>query len=104
MGMMAGQMIIAHNGNRIQTLKGKLTQNVSIGFGLVRMYKGGTFDIERRRVGEDHWQITETHVHIGGHALLFKNIGQHEDELKTNWKPSPDNTLEEAARTLNAQP
>jgi hypothetical protein len=104
MGTMAGQMLIAHDGNRIQTLKGQLTQTVNIGFGLVRMYKGGTFDVERRQVGGGHWQITETHVHIGGHALLFKNIGQHEDEVKTNWKPSTDNTLEEAARTLNAHP
>jgi hypothetical protein len=104
MSMMAGQMLIAHDGNRIQTLKGQLTQTVNIGFGLVRMYRGGTFDIERRQVGGGHWQITETHVHIGGHALLFKNIGQHEDEVKTNWKPSTDNTLEEAAHTLNAQP
>jgi len=104
MGMMAGQMLIAHDGNRIQTLRGQLTQTVNIGFGLVRMYRGGTFDIERRQVGGGHWQITETHVHIGGHALFFKSIGTQEDEVKTNWKPSTDNTLQEAAHTLNAQP
>jgi predicted metalloprotease with PDZ domain len=66
------------------------------------MYKGGTFDIERRQVGSGHWQITETHVHIGGHALFFKSIGTQEDEVKTDWKPSPDETLIEAARTLGA--
>ena len=104
MSMMAGQVLIARDGNRIQTLKGQLTENVNIGFGLVRMYKGGTFDIERRQVGGGHWQITETHVHIGGHALFFKTIGTQEDEVKTDWKPSPDNTLEEAAHTLDAQP
>jgi hypothetical protein len=104
MGMMAGQVLIARDGNRIRTLKGQLTENVSIGFGLVRMYKSGTFDIERRLVGGGHWQITETHVHIGGHALFFKSIGTQEDEMKTDWKPSPANTLEEAARILSAQP
>ena len=104
MGMMAGQMIIARDGNRIRTLRGQLTENVSIGFGLVKMYKGGTFQIERRQVGGGHWQITETHVHIGGHALLFKNIGQQEDEVKTEWKPSPATNLEEAAHTLGVQP
>lgn len=102
MGMMTGQVLIARDGNRIRTLKGRLTQNVNIGFGLVRMYKGGTFDIERRQVGGGHWQITETHVHIGGHALFFKSIGTQEDEVKTNWKPSTDNTLEEAAHALDA--
>ena len=100
MGMMAGQVLIARDGNRIRTLKGQLTENVNIGFGLVRMYKGGTFDIERRQVGGGHWQITETHVHIGGHALFFKSIGTQEDEEKTEWKPSPADTLIDAARIL----
>ncbi len=104
MGAMAGQMVIARNGNRIRTLRGTLSYNILIGFGLLaKMYKGGTFDVERRLVGEEHWQITETHVHIDGHALLFHDIGQQEDEVKTDWKPSTDDTLEEAARTLNAQ-
>jgi hypothetical protein len=104
MGAMAGEMVIARNGNRIRTLRGKLTYNILIGFGLLaKMYKGGTFDVERRLVGENHWQITETHVHIGGHALLFHDIGQQEDAVKTDWKPSTDETLEAAARTLNGQ-
>jgi len=104
MGAMAGEMVIARNGNRIRTLRGQLSYNVLIGFGLLaKMFKGGTFDVERRLVGEDHWQITETHVHIGGHALLFHSIGQQEDEVKTDWKPSQDDTLDQAARTLNAQ-
>ena len=104
MGAMAGEMVIARNGNRIQTLRGRLSYNILLGFGLLaKMYKGGTFDVERRLVGEGHWQITETHVHIGGHALLFHTIGQQEDEVKTDWKPSGDDTLEAAARTLNAQ-
>jgi hypothetical protein len=104
MGAMTGEMVIARNGNRIRTLRGQLSYNVLIGFGLLaKMFKGGTFDVERRLVGEDHWQITETHVHIGGHALLFHSIGQQEDEVKTEWKPSHDDTLEAAARTLNAQ-
>jgi hypothetical protein len=104
MGAMVGEMVIARNGNRIRTLRGELSYNVLIGFGiLAKMFKGGTFDVERRLVGENHWQITETHVHIGGHALLFHSIGQQEDEVKTDWKPSQDDTLEAAARTLNAQ-
>ena len=104
MGEMTGEMVVARDGNRIRTLRGHLTSNVLIGFGiLAKLYKGGTFDVERRQVGGGHWQITETHVHIGGHALLFKNIGQQEDDVKTDWKPSTDETLEEAARTLDAE-
>lgn len=103
MGAMAGQMIVVRNGNRIRTLRGQLTTDVLIGYGfLARLYKGGTFDVERREVGGGHWQITQTNVHIGGHALLFKNIGQQEDDWKTDWKPSPATTLDAAARILDA--
>jgi hypothetical protein len=100
MGTMAGEMVIAKNGNRIRTLRGKLVEDVKIAFGLIgRMNQGGTFDIERREIAPGIWQITETHVHIGGHAL-FKTIGQQEDEVKTGWKPSPAHNLQEAEDLL----
>jgi len=101
MGAMAGTMIVMHKGNHIHTFRGTLTDNILIGFGLVgRLYKGGTFDIERREVGQGLWEITETHVHIGGHVLFFKTIGQQEDEVKTDWKPSPAQSLKEAEQIL----
>ena len=102
MGIMGGQMIIARNGNRIRTLKGALTQDVKFGWGIFgRLYAGGTFDIERREVSPGHWQITESNVHIGGHALIFKTIGQQEDESKSDWKPSTAKTLREAEEQLH---
>ncbi|MGA7158400.1 MAG: hypothetical protein WBY53_16250 [Acidobacteriaceae bacterium] len=104
MSAMSGEMVIARDGNRIRSLHGTLTHNVLIGFGLLaKLFAGGTFDVERRIVGDGRWQITETHVHIGGHALLFKTIGQQEDDVKTEWKPSPDDTLEQAGHTLESE-
>jgi hypothetical protein len=101
MSMMAGQVIVARNGNRIRSLHGSLTQDVKFGYGLFgRLKAGGTFDIERRQIAPGIWQITESHVHIGGHALLFKNIGQQDDEVKTDFKPSPAHTLREAEEIL----
>jgi hypothetical protein len=103
MGIMAGQMIVSKESHRIRTLRGALTDDVLIGFGILgKLNRGGTFDIERRMVGDGRWQITETHVHIGGHALLFHNIGQQEDDVKTEWKPSTAHTLQEAEQQLNA--
>ncbi len=103
MGAMEGEVLIARDGNRIRTLRGELSTDVLIGWGILgKLNKGGTFDVERRLVGGGHWQITQTNVHIGGHALLFKNIGQQEDEQKTDWRPSSADTLEQAARILNA--
>lgn len=104
MGIMEGEMLISKDGHRIRTLKGKLSDDVRIGWGILgRLDRGGTFDIERRMVGDGYWQITATHVHIGGHALLFKTIGQQEDDVKTDWKPSTAKTLEEAAQQLGVQ-
>jgi hypothetical protein len=104
MGQMGGQVVIARQGNRIRTLRGSLTDDVNIGWGLVKLNRGGTFDVERRQVGGGHWQITETHVHILGHALLFHSISQQEDEVKTEWHPSTAPTLADAARELHATP
>ena len=101
MGTMAGQMIISTDGYRIRTLRGTLTDDIRIGFGILgKLDRGGTFDVERRMVGNDHWQITETHVHIGGHALIFHTIGQQEDDVKTDWRPSTAHTLQEAEHQL----
>ena len=103
MGTMAGEMVIAKGDNRIRTLRGALTEDVKFAFGIFgKLRQGGTFDIERREIAPHIWQITESRVHIGGRALLFKNIGQQEDEIKSDWKPSTAKTLEEAAKQLGA--
>lgn len=102
MSTMAGTMVVMKNGHHIRTFRGSLTEDFRIGFGLLgKLYKGGTFDIERREVGSGYWEITETHVHIGGHVLFFKTIGQQQDEVKSDWKPSPAQNLAEAERILS---
>jgi hypothetical protein len=104
MGIMAGQLIVSKGNHRIRTLRGRLTDDIRIGWGILgKLDRGGTFDVERRVVGDGRWQITETHVHIGGHALLFHTIGQQEDDVKTDWKPSTANTLQQAGQQLSAQ-
>ena len=103
MGGMTGSMVVNKEGHRIRSFKGRLENDVTIGFGLLaRLKTGSTFDIERRLVGEGFWEITETHVHINGHALFFKTIGTQEDEVKSHFTPVPaKTTLEEALAMLN---
>ena len=104
MGTMEGELIISKEGHRIHTLRGTLTDDILIGWGILgKLNRGGTFDVERRVVGDGRWQITETHVHIGGHALLFHTIGQQEDDVKTEWKPSTAQTLQQAAAQLTGE-
>ena len=101
LSVMAGQMLVSHDGNRIASLRGTLTDDVKFGFGLFgKIDKGGTFNVERRQLAPGRWQITETHVHIGGRALLFKTIGQQEDEVKTEWHVSTAPDLRSALQQL----
>jgi hypothetical protein len=73
--------------------------DVTIGWGLLgRLHEGGTFRVEGRQVAPELWQITETHVHIEGRVLFFKNIGQQQDEVQTEFTQVPSGTtLEQAA-------
>jgi hypothetical protein len=102
MSAMSGRLVISKPGHRIKTFTGRLMEDVTMGFGIfARIKAGSTFDVERREVAPGLWQITETHVHIGGHALFFKTIGQQQDELNTDFTPvPPDTTLEQAVAML----
>jgi len=103
MSKMTGEMVLTKKDEHIYSLRGRLTEDVFLGFGLVRLKSGGSFDFERRDVGGAHWQVVESHVHIDGHALLLKTISQQEDEWKSEFKPSPANNLTEAARILQTE-
>lgn len=99
---MEGEMDVDKTQLRIATIKGKLMQDVKFFGGLLgELDAGGTFDVERRETGSGIWQITETHVHIQGHALIFKTISEQEDDVKSDFKELPANiTLQEAKNDL----
>jgi hypothetical protein len=103
---MAGEIAVSKQQNRIASIKGKLIHDVTFGWGLFgRMNQGGTFNVERRELSPGIWQITESHIHIDGHVLLFKTISEQEDEVKTDFRPTPPNTsLAQAATILKAEP
>lgn len=102
---MEGDMAVDTNQLRIASLKGRLIHDVKIFGGFVgSLYAGGTFDVERRETGHQIWQITETHVHIQGHVLIFKNISEQEDDVKTNFKQLTNNpSMQQVAGELLAQ-
>ena len=99
---MAGEVVVSKPQNRIQSIKGKLIRDVKFGYGLFgRMEQGGTFNVERREISPRVWVITESHVHINGHVLLFHAIHEQEDEIKAEFRPTPPaTTLEQAANLL----
>ena len=99
---MEGEMVIDRDQHRIMTLKGHLIHDVKIGYGLLGdLEAGGTFDVERRELSPKVWQITETHVHIQGHALIFKTISEQEDDVKTHFQQLTASTsLQQAQNDL----
>jgi hypothetical protein len=99
---MEGDMEVETTQHRITSLRGRLVHDVRFCGGLCgSLSSGGTFDVERRRTGPSVWQIVETHVHIHGTALLFKNISQEEDDQKSDFRPLPgDISLEQAEAEL----
>ena len=105
MSTMGGQLVIDRAQKRIRSIRGKLTKDVEIGYGLLgKLRQGGTFDVERRELEPGLWQITETHVHIDGRALLFKTIGQQQDEVNSNYRRVPDGTTLEQAVLMLSEP
>lgn len=104
LAVLAGDLTVDKAQHRIVSIRGALTEDVTIGFGMLgRIRQGGTFDVERRQVAPTLWQITETHVHIDGKALFFKTIGQQQDELQTEFKQVPGPTPLEAAAEISKQ-
>lgn len=99
---MEGDMVIDRDQHRIVSLKGHLIHDVKIGYGLLgELNAGGTFDVERRELTPRVWQITETHVHIQGHALIFKTISEQEDDVKSHFEQiAPSTSLEQAQNEL----
>ena len=103
MGQMAGTMVVSKLGHRIKTFKGRLTNDIEIGWGLLaKIHQGGTFDVERRQDAPASGR-SRRRTCTSGHALFFKTIGQQEDEVKTDFTPVPaGTTLEQGVGMLTA--
>lgn len=102
---MAGEMAVDNSQHRIVSLKGRMIHDVKFWRGVLGvLHSGGSFDVERRQVGSGEWWITETHVHIEGHALIFKSISEQEDDVKSKFKELPAQMSPSSAEnTLLAQ-
>ncbi|MBV8438479.1 MAG: hypothetical protein JOY95_13300 [Silvibacterium sp.] len=99
---MEGEMTVGNAHHRIQELKGTLIHDVNFGFGLLgKLDQGGSFSVKRTEIGPGIWDITATHIHIHGHALIFKSISEEEDDEKSSFNCEPDDvSLEQAASAV----
>ncbi len=99
---MQGFLVVAKDGDRILEFKGHLIRDVDFGGGILgKLDKGGTFRIVRTPIGSGVWDITQTHIHIQGHALIFKSISEEEDDTRSSFTREPDSvTLQQAAAAV----
>lgn len=98
---MSGTMVVNERQMRLEDLFGRLDKPVEFGWGLLgHLNAGGTFQVIRSEIAPNEWQITETHVHISGHALFFKDIGDQEDEVTRDYHPVPDGVDLQKARQM----
>lgn len=102
---MAGDMTVNDAQHRIARLKGTLIHDVKFFFGLFgNLQSGGSFEVQRRELAPNVWQITQDHIHIQGHALMFKSISDQEDDVKWKFKQLPDQfTFAQAEKLLLEQ-
>ena len=60
-----------------------------------------THPIAESDIRGGEWQITATHIHIQGHALIFKSISEQEDDQKTSFsREQYPVTLEQAVAAV----
>jgi hypothetical protein len=103
---MEGDMTVEDAQHRIVSLKGRLIHSVKFGvFGFFGdLESGGSFNVERRQIAPNDWQITQTHIHIQGHALVFRTISDQEDEVKSRFHELPgDLSFPQAEQILMKQ-
>lgn len=99
---LSGKIWIDPDQRHVVRIEGQLFQDVTFGWGLLaRLYKGGTFVVNRKEVGPGHWEMVSLNVNMSGHAMLFKNIAVKERQTQTEFRRVPDNlSMAEAYQML----
>jgi hypothetical protein len=101
---MEGTILVDPRTKRLVEINGVLTSEVKFAAGLLgHLYKGGTFRVRQRDVGQGHWDMTLLDVHMDGKALFFKTIAVRQNESYSHYQRVPANTsLQQAAQLLRS--
>lgn len=99
---LSGKMWIDRAGGRLSRMDGSLFEDVVFGWGLLgRLNKGGTFSVQQKKVGEDHWEVVSLDVRMSGHAVVFKTINVKQLQRFTDFRRvSDDLTVAQAYQLL----
>lgn len=102
---MAGILLIDGSTHRIAKIDGTLYKDVSFGWGFFgHLDKGGKFQVDQGKVGDDAWQISRMSLNFTGKILLFKNLAISSTEVFTDFqRVQPNLTFADAVNLLKKQ-
>ncbi|HVJ07702.1 MAG TPA: hypothetical protein VM554_04920 [Acidisarcina sp.] len=98
---LGGTLWIDTQQKRLVHLKGSILDRVDFGYGLLgHVEKGGTFELKRQQVSETHWKSALIDVHVTGRVIFFKTVSKSQTEIRSDFKPIPEETDLEQARAM----
>ena len=102
---MAGELWVDPSAQRMVRIDGTLTQDVTIGWGiLARLNKGGRFLMEQSEGPDGAWHQKLLSVDFDGTELIFKRLHVHERLIRCCYERVPDNLpMAEAVPMLRTQ-
>ncbi len=102
---MEGSLWIDAAQERMVEIKGKLTRDVSFGWGVFgRLYKGGIYEIAQTELAPGQWRITRLNVDVKGRILFFDSFRFLRKETDTRLHPTPESMTYQAAVTSLLNP
>lgn len=81
---MAGTVSLHEPEDRLCSLDGQISEQVTFGFGVLgRIDKGGSFRLERKPVIPGEWKTVRMTVRLQGKILLMKSLTRDQDAVRT---------------------
>ena len=88
---MQGIMWLDSASKRLVRIEAKLFRDVDFGWGILgRLYKGGSFQIEQRPLGDGRWETTKTVLDFDGKMLMLKALHIKMTETLSDFRRVPD--------------
>jgi hypothetical protein len=82
---MSGWLTIDERQLRLLHIEGRLTQDVSIGFGLLANIHAGSHFSSDRQLVDGHWRTVHVVTDIRGKAALFKSVSRSSDLTRSEF-------------------
>jgi hypothetical protein len=101
---MSGSVLVDRETIRLHGIDGRMSSDVSIGFGLLAtIHAGSSFSTVREQIEGIDWKTQTLHTDINGKALFLKTIARQQDSTHSAFKKIPDNMTVADAVTLLEQ-